>query len=127
MPVGKHVYGVPIGGIGCGTIGRGLKGEFCRFQLNPGLSPCSSERFTYESLDGVLLNHIVKNMHCTYTFASKVVQDVDISKCLYLDPNADGEIPWKQLKENGLFDKIADLKATKRQSQHNAAAAPHEK
>lgn len=29
--------GVPIGGIGAGTIGRGYKGEFCRFQLIPGM------------------------------------------------------------------------------------------
>lgn len=29
--------GVPLGGIGSGTIGRGFKGEFCRFQLRPGV------------------------------------------------------------------------------------------
>lgn len=29
--------GVPLGGIGGGTIGRGFKGEFCRFQLRPGV------------------------------------------------------------------------------------------
>lgn len=29
------LLGVPIGGIGAGTIGRGYKGEFCRFQLRP--------------------------------------------------------------------------------------------
>lgn len=34
---GMQIYGVPLGGIGCGTIGRGYKGEFCRFQLIPGL------------------------------------------------------------------------------------------
>ncbi|XP_075974946.1 non-lysosomal glucosylceramidase isoform X2 [Anticarsia gemmatalis] len=33
----QRMYGCPIGGIGGGTIGRGFKGEFCRFQLNPGL------------------------------------------------------------------------------------------
>ncbi|XP_026481265.1 LOW QUALITY PROTEIN: non-lysosomal glucosylceramidase-like [Ctenocephalides felis] len=32
---GKRIYGVPIG-IGSGTIGRGFRGEFCRFQLRPG-------------------------------------------------------------------------------------------
>ncbi|XP_046403432.1 non-lysosomal glucosylceramidase [Ischnura elegans] len=36
MLTGKQIYGVPIGGIGCGTIGRGFKGEFCRYQLRPG-------------------------------------------------------------------------------------------
>ena len=30
------LLGVPIGGIGSGTIGRGFNGEFCRFQLLPG-------------------------------------------------------------------------------------------
>ncbi|XP_037870253.1 non-lysosomal glucosylceramidase isoform X1 [Bombyx mori] len=33
----QRMYGCPIGGIGGGTIGRGFKGEFCRFQLQPGL------------------------------------------------------------------------------------------
>ncbi|XP_026733304.1 non-lysosomal glucosylceramidase [Trichoplusia ni] len=32
-----RMYGCPIGGIGGGTIGRGFKGEFCRFQLYPGI------------------------------------------------------------------------------------------
>ena len=34
---GKQIYGAPIGGIGCGTIGRGFAGEFCRYQMRPGL------------------------------------------------------------------------------------------
>ncbi|KAK7582522.1 hypothetical protein V9T40_013967 [Parthenolecanium corni] len=33
----KQMYGVPLGGIGGGTIGRGFRGEFCRFQLKPGV------------------------------------------------------------------------------------------
>lgn len=32
-----NFLGCPIGGIGGGTIGRGFKGEFCRFQLCPGI------------------------------------------------------------------------------------------
>nr|XP_022910294.1 non-lysosomal glucosylceramidase [Onthophagus taurus] len=40
----KRIYGVPLGGIGCGTIGRGYKGEFCRYQLKPG-------RYEYETID----------------------------------------------------------------------------
>nr|CAD7442175.1 unnamed protein product [Timema bartmani] len=31
------ISGAPIGGIGGGTIGRGFKGEFCRFQMRPGM------------------------------------------------------------------------------------------
>ncbi|VDD80593.1 unnamed protein product [Mesocestoides corti] len=33
----EPIYGVPMGGIGCGTIGRGFKGEFCRSSLRPGI------------------------------------------------------------------------------------------
>uniref|UniRef100_A0A914CF79 Non-lysosomal glucosylceramidase n=1 Tax=Acrobeloides nanus TaxID=290746 RepID=A0A914CF79_9BILA len=35
----KHnkYYGVPCGGIGCGSIGRDLRGGFCKFALRPGL------------------------------------------------------------------------------------------
>lgn len=29
--------GVPLGGIGSGTIGRGFRGEFCRYQMVPGI------------------------------------------------------------------------------------------
>lgn len=35
--VAKCIYGVPVGGIGCGTIGRTFNGEFCRFQMRPGI------------------------------------------------------------------------------------------
>ncbi|XP_053613198.1 non-lysosomal glucosylceramidase isoform X2 [Plodia interpunctella] len=37
MVSAQRMYGCPIGGIGGGTIGRGFKGEFCRFQLFPGI------------------------------------------------------------------------------------------
>lgn len=33
----RQIYGVPLGGIGSGTIGRGYAGEFCRFQMRPGM------------------------------------------------------------------------------------------
>jgi hypothetical protein len=32
-----YSLGAPIGGLGSGTIGRGFRGEFCRYQLVPGL------------------------------------------------------------------------------------------
>lgn len=31
------IAGAPLGGIGGGTITRGWRGEFCRWQLNPGM------------------------------------------------------------------------------------------
>lgn len=33
----KPMYGCPMGGLGTGTIGRGYRGEFCRFQMVPGM------------------------------------------------------------------------------------------
>jgi len=33
----QQIYGVPMGGIGCGTIGRSYSGDFCRYQLMPGI------------------------------------------------------------------------------------------
>ncbi|NXX79848.1 GBA2 glucosylceramidase, partial [Urocolius indicus] len=33
----QQIYGCPLGGIGGGTISRGWRGEFCRWQLNPGI------------------------------------------------------------------------------------------
>ncbi|XP_042749817.1 non-lysosomal glucosylceramidase [Lagopus leucura] len=33
----QQIYGCPLGGIGGGTITRGWRGEFCRWQLNPGM------------------------------------------------------------------------------------------
>ncbi|XP_044264175.1 non-lysosomal glucosylceramidase [Tribolium madens] len=229
----KQIYGVPIGGIGCGTIGRGYRGEFCRFQLKPGLyeyntvdanqfivtikdghnetifhsllstfptkslksweslidgsecfytglyprswteydlskygvmltcrqitpiiphnykdsslpcavfvwdvkniseedrtvtiaftfkngvgdksrdraSTCSSKAFTLTDSEGVILYHTIDKMQCSYSLAAKTNPQIDISKCLYFDPNSDGIQPWIQLKNNGSFDKISD-------------------
>ena len=36
---------MPLGGIGSGSIGRGFKGEFCRYQLRPG-------NYEYETIYG---------------------------------------------------------------------------
>ncbi|MEQ2248854.1 Non-lysosomal glucosylceramidase, partial [Ilyodon furcidens] len=33
----RQIYGAPLGGIGGGSITRGWRGEFCRWQLNPGM------------------------------------------------------------------------------------------
>ena len=37
MRDGRGVYGAPCGGVGGGTVGRGHAGEFCRFQMVPGM------------------------------------------------------------------------------------------
>ena len=36
------MYGAPCGGLGSGTIGRGFRGEFCRWQVVPGQCDYSS-------------------------------------------------------------------------------------
>ncbi|XP_058528712.1 non-lysosomal glucosylceramidase isoform X2 [Ochotona princeps] len=33
----RQIYGCPLGGIGGGTITRGWRGQFCRWQLDPGI------------------------------------------------------------------------------------------
>uniref|UniRef100_A0A4W3ICV7 Non-lysosomal glucosylceramidase n=1 Tax=Callorhinchus milii TaxID=7868 RepID=A0A4W3ICV7_CALMI len=33
----RQIYGAPLGGFGGGTITRGWRGEFCRWQLSPGM------------------------------------------------------------------------------------------
>ncbi|XP_016316648.1 non-lysosomal glucosylceramidase-like [Sinocyclocheilus anshuiensis] len=33
----RQIYGAPLGGIGGGSITRGWRGDFCRWQLNPGM------------------------------------------------------------------------------------------
>lgn len=47
-------------------------------------------------------------MQCSYVLSAKANPDIDISKCLYFDPNSSGIEPWIQLKNNGCFDKITD-------------------
>ena len=53
--------GVPLGGLGCGTIGRGFKGEFCRYQLVPGLYECRTVEVNtvseFLSIEACLLLH----------------------------------------------------------------------
>ncbi|CAG9765704.1 unnamed protein product [Ceutorhynchus assimilis] len=229
---GKMIYGVPLGGIGSGTIGRGYKGEFCRFQLRPDLCeyntvdanqfivtikdenqdtifqsclstykkkslsswkslldgskckytglyprawteydlskygvkltcrqispviphdyessclPCavfvwdienigdeersvtisltfksgtgtkkldkestsSSKCFAYQNLEGVILYHALEKMLCAYTLAIKSTDKVNVSKCLYFNPNSNGSTIWDQLNQNGEFEKVS--------------------
>lgn len=33
----RQIYGVPLGGIGGGSVNRGWQGDFCRWQLRPGI------------------------------------------------------------------------------------------
>lgn len=50
--------GVPLGGIGCGSIGRGWKGDFNRWQLTPGMY-----NYTYIEANQVRLSMSLKNTH----------------------------------------------------------------
>lgn len=69
---------------------------------------CSSKAFTLADSDGVILYHTIDKMQCSYSLAAKTNPQIDVSKCLYFDPNSDGIEPWIQLKNNGCFDKISD-------------------
>ncbi|KAJ7425461.1 non-lysosomal glucosylceramidase [Pitangus sulphuratus] len=50
----QQIYGCPLGGIGGGTITRGWRGEFCRWQLNPGI-------YNYET---VIANQFTVCLRC---------------------------------------------------------------
>ena len=52
-----YMLGVPLGGIGSGTIGRSYRGGFCRYQITPGIyeyNTVSANQFifTLQSEDG---------------------------------------------------------------------------
>ena len=51
----RTMYGVPCGGIGSGTIGRGTTGEFLRFQINPGI-------YTYDIVTADAFHVCVRNV-----------------------------------------------------------------
>ncbi len=57
----KSIYGVPLGGIGCGAIGRGFRGEFCRSSLSPGL-------FSYDIGPA---DQVTFALYSTFTFCIK--------------------------------------------------------
>ena len=55
------IVGVPLGGIGCGSIGRGWKGDFNRWQLTPGMY-----NYTYVEANQVSL--VIALIFHSYTF-----------------------------------------------------------
>lgn len=57
------VLGVPLGGLGCGTIGRGYKGEFCRYQLTPGI-------YEYNTIDANQFIITIKDVNEVTIFQS---------------------------------------------------------
>ncbi|CAF1654352.1 unnamed protein product, partial [Adineta ricciae] len=54
----QQIYGAPLGGLGCGTIGRGFKGEFCRYQLVPGL-------YEFQTVEANTFTVCVRRRHTT--------------------------------------------------------------
>jgi len=50
----RQMYGAPCGGLGGGTIGRGFRGEFCRFQMTPGI-------YEYHSVPA---DQFIVSIHC---------------------------------------------------------------
>lgn len=55
--------------------------------------------------EGVVLYHTIKKMNCTYALSAKSDEDVQVSKCLYFDPNSNGKTLWNELLESGSFHK----------------------
>lgn len=85
----QQIYGVPLGGIGSGSIGRGFRGEFCRFQLKPGMyehETVDADQFiiTIKKSDG---ETVLQSLLSTYKMKGGCLQDwqslIDPSKCKY--------------------------------------------
>ncbi|XP_050440390.1 non-lysosomal glucosylceramidase isoform X2 [Adelges cooleyi] len=66
----QHMYGVPLGGIGGGTIGRGFKGEFCRYQVVPGMYEYKTIRanqfiVTIQNSENITVyNNVLSSLKC---------------------------------------------------------------
>lgn len=72
--------GAPIGGIGCGTMGRGYRGEFARFQMVPGIYD-----HTVIQANQVLIAH--KSCGDTWDFILKLRKNVNNAFCNFLTLN----------------------------------------
>ncbi|KAF5300882.1 hypothetical protein FQR65_LT09044 [Abscondita terminalis] len=86
---GQQIYGVPIGGIGGGSIGRGFRGEFCRYQLIPGqceYNTVEANQFIITIKD-ISNNTIFQSCLSTYKRINKTLKSweklLDPNKCYY--------------------------------------------
>lgn len=89
VQTGKQIYGVPIGGIGAGSIGRGFRGEFCRYQLKPGVyeyNTVDANQFIITIKDGsggTLFQSVLSAYEKSGRYLSSWKWLLDGSKCKY--------------------------------------------
>lgn len=69
---------------------------------------CRSEAISSSQSESIFLGQTIKSMPCTYALSVKKTAGLDISKCLYFDPNSNGSIPWNKLHVNGKFEPEPD-------------------
>lgn len=101
--------GCPLGGIGGGTITRGWRGQFCRWQLNPGMyqhqtviaDQVRSRRQTAPDEKGLLHQYGVWHLDLPVLQASKCFQDVLCVPSLVL-----GYAVGTQCTENAVLESI---------------------
>lgn len=72
------------------------------------LATCSSKAFSYLNSEGVILYNTIDSMPCKYGLSVKSKDNLNISKCLYFDPNSNGETVWNELYEKGEFSKLIE-------------------
>ncbi|KAK9884265.1 hypothetical protein WA026_005217 [Henosepilachna vigintioctopunctata] len=68
----------------------------------------NAKSFKFGISEGVILNHTICGMPCSYVISAQSNPVQDVSKCLYFDPNSDGIDPWFQLKNDGKFEENSD-------------------
>ncbi|CRL08234.1 CLUMA_CG021029, isoform A [Clunio marinus] len=83
------IYGCPIGGIGAGTIGRGFAGEFCRYQLRPGIyeyNTLHANQFIVNIKDengSTIFQSVMSTFDRAKSCFSSWESNLDPEKCLY--------------------------------------------
>lgn len=74
---------------------------------------CTAKEFTSPKSRGVILEHTIDKMPCSYVLSARQSEQVAVSTCPYFDPNSDGIEPWIQLKNYGQFEEVAAAAARK--------------
>ncbi|KAK4884164.1 hypothetical protein RN001_000435 [Aquatica leii] len=86
---GQQIYGVPIGGIGGGSIGRGFRGEFCRYQLIPGeyeYNTVEANQFIVtikDTSNNTLFQSLLSTFKRKHNYLKSWEQLLDANKCNY--------------------------------------------
>lgn len=58
--------------------------------------------------EGLVLYNTIDLIPCTYALSLRNKENQTISKCLYFDPQSNGDTIWDPLYNNGMFPKVPE-------------------